>query len=237
MKLFTNLPGSLRFLFSVLRALTVFIAMVWSLMMLTGLLSGSGRRDGSKLMVALGEVIFRNDPAVVTLVPDQGKAGAIEVSSWQGSLKLDLFSKDAQLVSAIRWTLLPSMAVILVFTWLLFTALRNICANIEKGEVFSEKNLRLVRSVGVILIGGSVAAALTRFWASWVMDAYLNQHVTLQGTQTGQPIMGLAGVLHFNLPSELFSTSSGLITGLLVLVIAEAFRQGLNLKNENDLTV
>jgi Protein of unknown function (DUF2975) len=39
------------------------------------------------------------------------------------------------------------------------------------------------------------------------------------------------------MPSGLFSAQSGLVTGLLVLVISEAFRQGLALKTENDLTV
>jgi hypothetical protein len=35
----------------------------------------------------------------------------------------------------------------------------------------------------------------------------------------------------------MFTTQGGVLIGALVLVVAEAFRQGLNLKTENDLTV
>jgi hypothetical protein len=237
MKIFTNLPGSLRFLFSVLRVLTVLFALLWVLAILCGSWASRRLRDESHLTVSMGDILVLNHPAILELRADSAKPGALAVESFRGTLKLDLFSKDAELVSAIRRTVLPAMAVIVVFAWLLFTALRNVCANIERGDVFTEKNQRLVRDIGFILIAGSVAGAGVSLWGSFVMDGYLSHHVTLLGTQTGQPIMGAGGVMHFMMPAGLFSAQSGLVTGLLVLVISEAFRQGLALKTENDLTV
>jgi hypothetical protein len=238
MKMFTNLPGSLRFLFDVLRVLTVFFAAVWGLVMISSPLMQRKLNDGSKLSIAVGDVMFRIDPAAVKLQSNSASPGSLELYSLRGSLKMDLLSQDANLVSALRRTVLPVMVVLVAFSWVLFTALRNICANIEKGEVFTGKNQRLIRNVGLILIFGSVAGAAVGLWASHVMGVYLNHHVTLLGIPTsGQPIIGAEGVLDFIMPSGLFSAQSGLVTGLLVLVISEAFRQGLALKTENDLTV
>jgi hypothetical protein len=69
------------------------------------------------------------------------------------------------------------------------------------------------------------------------MDGYLSRHVTLSGIKTALQFPGGLGALHYNLTGGHFPTEGGFVTGLVVLLVAEAFRQGLALKTENDLTI
>ena len=62
-------------------------------------------------------------------------------------------------------------------------------------------------------------------------------HVALTGLGEALRLPAQAGALHFTLPPGSFSYAGGFVTGCLVLVISEAFRQGLVLKTESDLTV
>jgi hypothetical protein len=100
--------------------------------------------------------------------------------------------------------------------------------------VFSETNLRLVRKIGLISIGYSLTAFAVQLFADHIMDGYLSQHVK----QTGLQISSGNGALHFSLlPSGAYAGEWGLVVGCVVLLLTEAFKQGLNLKTENDLTV
>jgi hypothetical protein len=237
MKIFTNLPGNLRALFGFLRLMTIVMAAIWFLTLTFSTWIQNRYVDEPKLIVHVGEVSLPTEPNSVGLQSNSAKPGALGLGSVRGTLYMDLCSKDAELVSALRWTMIPTMAVCVAFFLVLFGSLRSVCANIERGEVFSENNLRLVRRVGGILIAYGLAGFVLQFWASRVMGGYLNQHVVLTGLKTRLPIPGGAGLFHFSIPAEIFSFPSSLMTGFLVLVVSEAFRQGLRLKTENDLTV
>ncbi len=235
MKLFTNLPGNLRVLFGALRFLVVCFALFWFLNLTFNSWIEQRFMDEPQLIVAVGAVSWGVVPDAIKLQSDSAKPGAIRLNNLCGSLQMNLLSKDTAMVSALRWTMYPSMVVSITFAWLLFTSLRSVCANVERGEVFDEKNLRLVRGIGLILIVYSLSSAAVGLWAHHVMGGYLTQHVVL----TGLAVPGGTGGLQFIEPSGpfLFPGFGGLITGCLVLMLSEAFRQGLQLKAENDLTV
>lgn len=227
MKLFTNLPGSLRFLFGLLRTLSVLLATLWLLALILGPWIQKQFSDEPRLMVTVGEVMLKVDPAVVSLDADNTKPGSLALSSMRGTLQMDLISKDADLVSAMRWTIFPAMAVFIGFTWVFFGSLSCLCANIQCGEIFSERNMCLVNRIGLALIAYSVAGMLAGLWGSYVMQEYFTRHITLTGFQAGSGSMGFLAPSGFG----------ALVAGCLVLVVSEAFRQGLALKTENDLTV
>ncbi len=237
MKIFTNLPGNLRALFSFLRILTIIMAAFWLLTLTFHTWIQNQFMDEPKLIVTVGEISLPVEPKAVGLISDSAKPGSLGVVGLRGSLQVDLCSKDAELVSALRWTMIPSMVVFFTFAWLLFSALRNVCANIKKREIFSEKNLRLVRGLGATLIAYSLTGIVLQIWASQVMGGYLSQHVVLTGLKSGLRVANGAGAWHFTMPPSLISIQGGLVTGCLVLVVSEAFRQGLTLKTESELTV
>ena len=237
MKIFTNLPASLRVLFGFLRLTAILLAVFWLLLVAFGPWLTNRFQSNPNLTISMGEVTLQPNQGALELKSDSAKSGALVLSSLRGTLQMDIGSKDARLVSAVRLTLFPAIMVFAACSWVLFGSLRSVCANIESGEVFSEKNLRLVRRIGATIIAYSLIGGLVWIWSSYVISAYLSQHVVVTGIQNGLQFPAGARALFFNLSPALFSTPGGLITGCLVLVVAEAFRQGLNLKTENDLTV
>jgi hypothetical protein len=237
MKIFPNLAGSLRFYFGLTRALIIVFAAFWLVTLTFGPSIRKFFGAGPGLMVAVGEASLQTAPNAVGLSADSASPGSLLLGSLRGSLQIDLLTKDDALLSALRWTVFPSIAVLVAFSWLLFGSLRTLCANIERREVFSENNLRLVRNIGWILIGYNLTGFAVQLLASYVMGGYLSQHVALTGLQTGLQFPGGLGAVRLSFPGGQFPGEIGLVTGGVVLMLSEAFRQGLNLKSENDLTV
>jgi hypothetical protein len=235
MKHIGNLPRNLRTLFSVLRVLVLLLGIFWFFNLTFNSWVQRRFTDNPRLMVSVGDVQWTSNPKPVALPTDQA-AAALAVTSPRGSLQVDLLSRDADLISATRKTLLPAMLLIVASLWVLFTALRAVCLNIERGEVFSHGNLLLVRRIGMILIGYSLASAAVQLWANFEMGGYLRTHAAttmLLGTIPGDA----AAPLRFSVAAGQLPLFATLVAGALVLMLTEAFRQGLALKTENDLTV
>ncbi len=239
MKMFTNLPGNLRAVFGLLRFMTIALAAFWLLMLTFNVWVQRHYMDSPKAAFTFGEAWLQAAPGTVGLSSDTAKPGSLGVVGLRGILRVDLCSNDGALVSAIYWSIIPVLAVGTGFLWALFGSLRSMCANIERGEVFSERNLLLVRRVGWIFIANSVAGFAAALWAAHEMGGYLSHHVALTGIDTGVLFPGGKGAVGFTMPSGTipFSGLGGVLIGCLVLMISEAFRRGLALKTENDLTV
>ena len=237
MKISTNLPRLLRLLFGFLRTMTMILAVFWLLTLSYNTWIQKRLGHDTRLMASVGEISLPTAPGSVGLNSDTATPGSLLLPSLRGMLQVDLAGNDNALVSALRWSIFPSMAALIGFSYVLFTALLILCRNLERGDVFNEENLRLVRRIGLNLIAYSLVSAALETWASYILGGYFSQHVALTGLKISLPFASGAGALHFNLPAGLVTTPGGLLIGCLVLVVAEAFRQGLNLKTENDLTV
>lgn len=237
MKLFPNLAGSLRFYFGLARALAIVFGAFWFVMLTFSPLFQKLFIDDPKLMVSVGEASLQTVSTAIAVSSDTAKPGSVALTNVRAALQADLLSKDPALVSALRWTVWPSAAVFIAFSWLLFGSLRELCANLEKREVFTEKNLRLVRNSGLILIAYSLTSFLAQIGGAYLMNGYLTQHVALMGLHTGSQFPGGLGAVRFNISGGLQFSENGLVIGCTLLLFGEAFKQGLNLKTENDLTV
>lgn len=237
MKIFTNLPGNLRALFGFLRIVTILMGTFWVLTFTFNTWIQNRFVDEPKLIVTVGEIALPTAPGAVKLNSDTAKPGSLALGSLRGTLQMDLCSKDPALASALRLTILPSMITVIIFSYVLFTSLRNLCANLEVGDVFNEENLRLVRRIGGTLIVYSLVGMVLGLLGSAVLGIYFQEHVVLTGVQATLPFSQGPAALQFSLRPGFLTNQGGLVTGCLVLVVAEAFRQGLKLKTENDLTV
>ena len=98
------------------------------------------------------------------------------------------------------------------------TQLRQLFRSLSQGLLFIPDNARRIRSVGLTVIGGECArAALVYFWSY-----YTSLHFTANG-------------LRF-----VASTDFNVITvfsGFAILVIAEVFREGTRLHEDQSLTI
>jgi len=189
--------------------------------------------DHTKLTLDVGDVSIHSMPAPVAVHSNPGHPSPVELHNLRGTFQADLATDDPALASALRWTVLPSSAVLVAFSWLLFGALRKLCANIQGGEVFSESNLRLVRNSGLIMIAYIATAFVVQLWAAHAMNGYFEQHLASSNSLVSQ-FAGREVRLTFS--PTMFAQGS-LVTGCSLLLLSQVFKQGLNLKTENDLTV
>jgi hypothetical protein len=180
------------------------------------------------------QVDLMGQPGTVTLRAVDGDSD-FTVAALRGSLNL-LVKGAGGLLEVVKHYGLPLILIKSVFLALLFELLRRLFRNVGRGESFTRQTVSLVQIVGVSLLLFSLVSA---FAESWFFDAvfnYVAAHsvLTISGTELHLPVMGGARIPRMN--GNLFD-SPIFFSGLLVLALSEVFRQGLALKNENDLTV
>jgi len=140
-------------------------------------------------------------------------------------LKVNLRTSDRALSNAVRLTALPHFGAIMILAWIFVGQLRDLCARVEKGEIFTEENLKSLRNIGALYF----AMAVIDCGFSLLQKIYVSPHL---------PVLPISGSnLHLQLDWHLSEYLSDFVTGFLILLLAEACRQGLALKKENDLTV
>jgi len=167
-----------------------------------------------------------------TLIPDVAIDGKLLGNYKDEKLQLDKnYSLEHVNVSAnIRVTdtsavapfWLSALSVIIVFSMLILLIriayiMNKIILNIYKGEVFEKKSVDLIRQTGFLLIIYFVADYIFQQVEFYNEKALLASPVTIINNSA------------FNFAL--------LISGLLVLIVAEAFKQGASLKEEQELTI
>jgi len=226
MKTPINIAKCLRIFFGVARMLTVILTVlvIGGYSFMGALHTKSGKPN--YFPVLMPELSLRLNDEAIQIQTETSDAADIRVGSLVGSLSINTKSKDSALATRAKWAMFPVLIFGYTYYFLLFSFLRKLCANIEVGEVFNDANLCLVRNIGRLLVICGLVGEALRIMTYFVIDSYLTQHATITG-------------LNATLDSGIFRhlQISYVITGLLVLLIAEAFRQGLALKKENDLVV
>lgn|SRR5690348_843707 len=110
--------------------------------------------------------------------------------------------------------------VVLMFAFLLWmvSQLRNVFRSLSAGLPFAADNARRIRWLGMAVIAGELARTLVVYFWSF----YLSQHFTANG-------LSFIAVADFNV--------SAVLSGLVILVISEVFREGARLQDEQSLTI
>lgn len=232
----TNLPRNLRALFRILRFFSlVNLCAVPLLFLMEPLLQNSlGLRPFFRNHA--GEIAFTLDPHSFVVARGAAEPNFAEVVRLRGTLEID---NEGAAAGTRRWaianTVIVNAATSLWF-FLLFGYLRDLCARFEVGDVFSEDNAITIRRIGLGLVAYGVFCLLLGIgWQIFFRDNLFG-HLQVAGDWSR--------LLSVNLTLSEVSFGEGtdscfrdLLLGALVLLLAEAFRQGLKLKTENDLTV
>lgn len=226
MKTSINIAKCLRVFFGVARTLT----MIMAAFVMVASANGIDRhaKDGSPhyLPVLPSELNLRLNERAIRIQTETSDAADIRVGTLVGTVSFNSYGKDTALAMRVRWEFFAVTFFGYGSVFLLFGFLRHLCANLESGEIFTDANLRLVRNIGRLLVVGALVGTALQLAHYHFINGYLIQHATITGLNASLD-SGFPGQLHF----------SYFITGLLVLLIAEAFRQGLALKKESELTV
>lgn len=132
-------------------------------------------------------------------------------------------SADATaMLAPIKWPFILSFLCTGVATIAILELLSRMFRKVAAGEAFTRTSIRYAQAIGFLFIASSLVKGITAGWLKHAMALVVMQHVA-------------AGTI--NLDSSAKGDSSGFVTGLVILALAEVFRQGLKLKEENALTI
>jgi hypothetical protein len=149
-------------------------------------------------------------------VPVQASSASIEtdaqIDRLSGNLRFPV--RNGLFISTSLFMLVLLLGLLL---WVV-TQLREIFRSLSKGQVFIPENARRIRWVGFAVIVGEFAhAVMTFFWGY-----YASRHFTADG-------MSFVATADFN--------GLSIACGFAILVIAEVFREGTRLQEEQSLTI
>jgi hypothetical protein len=178
---------------------------------------------------------FMGQPATLALQPDASGQGepALSARAFDGNVTMSV-DKASGAIELLKRYGLPLLLIYAVFFAALFQLLGRLFRNVGRGESFTPQSVRLVQIVGGALIVFSLISAIGESWFAHAMYAYLTEHmrIAISGTFVQLPPADNSRLLvRFPFGSPVF------LSGLLVLALAEVFRQGLALQRESDLTV
>jgi hypothetical protein len=134
------------------------------------------------------------------------------------------FSGSATATEALHLFIWPALMgefckILMVLAF--FEMLQRLLSSSEKGELFTDANVRTLRQIGFILI----ALDLIKFASSAVLMSRMNAFVA--------PFFSAGWVLPGTMPGRF----AGAISGVLLLLLAEIFREGLKFRKDSDLTI
>lgn len=224
----SRLPTICRWIFAACTVLALIGAVVVVIMMVIGPLGTAGKGTTHISGQVTTEVSASPAPGTLML---QSKAGSGRI--YVSEITAVVSDKDAGPLRQLTQTYgLPFHLVDMLFLVIVFDLLRRLFRNVERGESFTPQTIRLVRLTGLSLIVFSLVSAVLDGMFSGAVMEYLRTHAILS-----EPAVRWLDAsphearFHINLESPIF------FAGLLILALSEVFRQGLALKNENDLTI
>ena len=223
------LPRLFRWVFTVLAVLTALAAVVLIAVILVDPRLPPDARFGPVHGQLMGQ------PATLALQPHASGQGepALSARAFNGNVTMTV-DKPAGAIELLKRYGLPLLLIYAVFFAALFELLRRLFRNVGRGESFTPQSVRLVQVVGGALIIFSLISAVGESWFAHAMYAYLTEHTqfAISGTSVRLP-----PAENTQLVARLPFGSPVFLSGLLVLALAEVFRQGLALQRESDLTV
>ena len=180
-----------------------------------------------------GEVLGQSAEFAMQPAADGKSEPMLNAKAFNGALTVTV-GKAGGMVELLKRYGLPLVLIKVLFLTAMFELLRRLFRNVGRGDSFTPQSVRLVQIVGFLLIGFSVVAGFAGSWFAWAAYDYFSQHtqIAVSGTPVRLPTAGN----HPWFDMSVFGHPV-FFSGLLVLALAEVFRQGLALKRDNDLTV
>jgi len=224
------LPRIFRTAFAVLAVLASIMAVLIVVVMLVDPELPPGAHFGPRHGIVLGQ------PASFGLQPvAEGRTeSALYLRAFNDNVSLTI-NQPAGAVELLKAHGLPVLLMYAVFLAAVFELLRRLFRNVDSGHSFTTQSVRLVQIVGGSLIVFSLVTAIAESWFAYAMYGYLVEHaqIAISGTPVQPPPAQPPPWLGQGFPLH----RPALFAGLLVLALAEVFRQGLALQRDNDLTV
>lgn len=160
-------------------------------------------------------------------VPDGARSadGLVHIEGEAAIPSVNLWARVRLLPASRRFVLLTSAASLLWWACYLIVLLqlRRVCSTASAGRPFPWENVRRIRLMGWAVVGTAVVDLL--------IDAVALAYLTTRVTVAGEPARVPASLLLYEFP---FGT---ILAGLAVFVLAEIFKTGADLEDDQALTI
>jgi hypothetical protein len=132
---------------------------------------------------------------------------------------------------SIKSALVMASIVKLFYLYLILFILRRFVLSLKSETPFTQKNVWRLQTIGFLIL----IIPLLELIGSFIAKNWIFSHFYLQ-TKTYSIPYEVGYSIGYNLAKSGL-VSPWILTGLLILVIAEVFRQGVKIKQEQDLTI
>jgi Protein of unknown function (DUF2975) len=154
-------------------------------------------------------------------IPDQA-ARTVRVNALEGTLAFRQSQGLNQVLDAVKGPFVLCLLCTGGLSVAILDLLRRMFQSVGRGEAFTASNIRNLRLIGFSFL---VSCVLKMLAAAWLLHRM---------TAAARLLLGTGKVV---LDSATDGNWSGVAVGLVVLALAEIFRQGLALKEESLLTI
>lgn len=229
MKSASFLPKAFRWVFTILSVLSGIAAVAVVVVMIVDPSLPADAHFGP----VKGEVLGQSAEFAIQPAADGKGEPMLNAKAFNGALTVTV-NKAGGMVTLLKQYGLPLILIKILFLTALFELLRRLFRNVGRGDSFTPQSVRLVQSIGVSLIVFWLVSSLAAGWFAYAAYDYISQHtqIAVSGTPVQLPPAGAHGWF-----GEIHIFDWVFFSGLLVLALAEVFRQGLALKRDNELTV
>ncbi len=189
----------------------------------TGVEAGaSPQPDPAMGRMSLGPFLLRNEKGAFSLDSSDAGAPFATLNQVEGIVTLTRPEAAARAFASLKWPFAVSLLCTGAATLAILELFRRMLQSVENQEVFSSANIRNVYMIGYLLVAATLMKLLAAVWMVVRMADFVAQNVSAGNMAIGSSTEG---------------GPYGLTAGVIVLVLAEVFRQGLALKEENQLTI
>ncbi len=203
------------------------------------LLSSDGEGDRVQVSLDVGTVEFELPPESYRIESSDVKAERILIEDAAGKISI----QDPEDLGGFLDVFVAPMVVFILFGGGMFVAilecLRRFFRSVRRGESFQPATVANLHKIGVLIIVLEVGIAFLSLFIHSEISRYLIQTMSVEGIET-QFTIAREGQLSVGFGAEeaKFGINVPIVLlGLMVLAIGEAFRQGVALKEESELTI
>ncbi len=239
---FAQLPKYLQWVFTA-GEVFVIIGMLAACALLTfggKKLLAAGNSDGPiDVSLDIGEISFSLPKEGYSITSESFDADEIIIEDAAGKISVQNPKNVDQFLSIF---FAPMIALILFGGGMVIAILecfRRLFRNVRQGESFHPKTVSLIHKLGGLIIALEIGATFCSTWIHLRISKFLRDNLQFEGIETEFLWPG-AGPLKLGVGAAetTFSVNIyGILAGFMVIAIGEAFRQGVLLKQEHELTI
>lgn len=148
-------------------------------------------------------------------------AEAVQMDSLNGMVSFIRPANPAEILGTVRFPFFASVFCFGAINLAILEMLRRMLRKVQQGDAFTRASVRGVQAIGVLFILSGILQPLATGWFISEIAAYATNHLT-----TGI-LFDTRSILNYPV----------IFTGAVILALAEIFRQGVALKEDNTLTI